>query len=241
MKCAINHTRRRNGNILITLLIFLTATIALGGLMGINVSERNKAEQGAKTAGNTDAYISIANVCADAFIDDLLTQRTTLVIADITNPTGDFSFDVYDKAIENIQTALCRRTAADGSWYHHLTDPMDTLDYSGIDTGKIRTYLASLLKDATVTIHIFQPMAVEFDKDNDNSATLLTGDNLTIEDIEYEVVLKKGAWLVKQEYKYSGAKIFARYDDTAITITVDGEDGVNQMTSQIISKKNTGN
>lgn len=246
------HYKRRRGNLLVTVLVFIMLTMTITAMFSINVSMKQNARTKANQAGDSHAYIALANLCADAFKDDLEAQVVRIVTADVENPDGtgeedaeDIGLEVYNEALAEIQASLTRETVDDNTWLHHLTDPHDPLAYIGF-TGEeeglqsAAELAARLLEDAVVEIKVTSGDLTASGGLEGESGNLTTGDNIGIDNIYYTVTLTKGTWKVVQNYCLQGERLTGRIEPSLIWIAADGTDAVNQMIGQSVSKRNFG-
>ena len=241
---------KRRGNLLITLSVFIFVVLVLTGLFANLNTQRATARVKAVYAGDTDTYITLTNLCADAFQSDIEGQVVRLY-ADVGNPDGwqieNAGYEIFDTAVKMMQKGdasnpgLQRGDNLDtGEWYYQLTDPSDALAYAGIEREDITKITERLLKNGTVSICVktdFDVNSIQIDDDGmrENEKKWEMGD------IFYTVTLRKGTTKVNQEYKISGEILVARYDDTMVRITVDGSKAKNQMISQTVTRRNKGN
>ena len=106
----------RRGNLFLTVIVFLLLTMSIGSLFTLTVSNKTDSYEKAKQAGNINSYIALANVCADAFRNDLESQTVRINTADVNNPDGAVGGDggegvqteqipvtIYEDAIKIIQ------------------------------------------------------------------------------------------------------------------------------------------
>lgn len=248
--------RYRRGNLLLTVVVFLLLTMTLGGLFSISASNRYRAYELAQSAGNVNAYIALANVCADAFRNDLEGQTVRVNIADVTNPTGSLGgggtadslaqipTSVYEDAIKTIQMGGAGRNGLQlaavagepDAWWYTLVDARDALDYAGVSDTASLNKTESLLENSKLTIKVLAPLTVSLSGEEDETQ-MLTGDTLTIDNIYYQVTLSKGTTKITQDYCLSGEKMTGRVENSLVWIAVDGSSASNTMTAQTATQR----
>lgn len=227
--------KKRRGNLLITILVFVVVVMMLTSIFGMLTGQTASAKIKAGKAGETQSYITLANMCANAFQTDLEGQATRITMADVAHPDGDWGAEIYDKAIANIQTSIqLGDVDAEGAWAHTLTNPVDIIQYAGIpadnslsidnpadmeeaaqfELNKARnqalTEMNDLLKDSKVSITVKAPLEV-FHGAEGNQELLQNGDTLLIQDILFDLVLTKGTTKVNQSYRLTGEYLTGRF------------------------------
>ena len=241
---------KKRGNLLITLSVFIFVVLVLTGLFANLNTQRAAARTKATYAGDTDSYITLTNLCADAFQSDIEGQVVRLY-ADVGNPEGwqieDAGYEIFDTAVQLMQKGdgtnqgLQRgENLESGEWFYQLTDPADALAFAGIEQADVLKITERLLKNGTVSVCVktdFDVNSIQIDEEGmrENEKKWEMGD------VFYTVTLRKGTTKVNQEYKLSGEILVARYEDTMVRITVDGTNAKNQMISQTVTRRNTGN
>lgn len=240
--------KRRRGNLLVTVLVLIMLTMTMTAMFGINVAMKQSSWTRAKLSGDSHSYIALANLCADAFKDDLEAQVVRIVTADVENPDGtgeseEIGLEVYNEAMGQIQNSLSRATVDANTWLHHLTDPQDALAYIGFlgaNAGqKDALKLAErLLEDSAVEIKVTSGNLAATGGMENESGNLISGDNIGIDNIYYTVTLTKGSWKVVQEYCLQGERLTGRIEPSLIWISADGVNAVNQLVGQSVTKRN---
>jgi len=176
----------------------------------------------AESAGDINSYITLANLCAGAFQDDIEAQSVEMVVASVTDPdASDVSLDVFHTAISEIQTSLST-TSGTGAWQHTLSNPYDAVEFAGFRSGDAKTHAESLLTDATVTIDVSAPLSVTITHEAMEKG-LDGGCQVPIDDIEFCVTLEKGSWRIIQNYRLSGAVMEGRLVGAKALLFVNGE------------------
>ena len=182
------------------------------------------------------SYIALANLCADAFVDDLESQSTS-IYADVSSPDGlEINFTTYEAQIENIQNSLmipATEPDDDGKWKYVLSNPMLPIEYAGIEDSNFLKYAKKLLNEAKLSIPVKGPLAVT-EPDNDDEDFGAAEEHVVINDILFEVVLEKGTRKVVQEYRLSGEKLAVRADDTSALFQIRGDDAECILESQAV-------
>lgn len=240
MKGAID-VRTRKGNLLITVVIALfVALMSTSLLMFLNV-QRAQVRHRVETAGTTESFIALANICADAFKYDLEMQHSRIALTSVEFPDGiEVSLDTYDSAVRSFQAALSSDgTYSSGEWEYCIHDPKALIEYAGITDRDFVKIIDSLLEDAAFSITVRNGLELSGSLSEDESITFNTGDELPIEDVLFTVVLEKGTTQVIQEYRLSGEKLYARYGGSMLSLSVDSADAANTMESQLITRNNS--
>lgn len=106
----------RRGNLFLTVIVFLLLTMSIGSLFTLTVSNKTDSYEKAKQAGNINSYIALANVCADAFRNDLKVkqfastrQMSTILTGAVGGDGGEgvqteqIPVTIYEDAIKIIQ------------------------------------------------------------------------------------------------------------------------------------------
>lgn len=227
--------KKRRGNLLITVLVFVVVVMMLTSIFGILSGQTASARFKAGKAGETQSYITLANMCANAFQKDLEGQATRITMADVEHPDGDWGTEIYDKAIADIQKAIqLGNTDTNGNWKHTLSKPSDIIQYAGIpadnplgignpanaaeaaqfELNKARSHaleeMKDLLEDSKVSITVEAPLEI-FHGAEENQELLQNGDTLLIQDILFDLVMTKGTTKVTQSYRLSGEKLIGRF------------------------------
>lgn len=229
--------RRRRGNLMITVCVIVVVVMLISSLLALLVGQKASARAKAAEAGDLNSYIAITNLCADAFMDDLEGQTFSKVIASVDNPDGEFGLEVFDEAAIKLQEGLTLVSRADGSWQHPLVVPMHAVEYAGVSDTKVLKLLSKLLDDASVEITVIGPLGVagglaDVDGEVENR------DTMEMEDIFLRVTLKKGTTKVVQDYRLTGERLNARYEDTLIWFSVDDSGAECLLESQTVTRTN---
>lgn len=236
--------RKRQGNLLITVMVFIMLTIIFAGIFSTVVAQKNSAIIKARTAGDVNSYITLCNICAGAFKDDLEGQSVNIIVASVENPDGsideEYVAELYDEAITKIQESLKHNEKNDSempeAWFHTLENPRDALDYEGITHEGVLETADRLLENATVSIKVLGPMRANqssfWEIEDAQSSTAV------IDDILFEVVLKKGTTKVVQNYCLKNEKIAGRFDESGAHMTVQGDTSELILQSQTVTRKN---
>ena len=232
-------TNQRRGNILLMVFLLLTTVISCTALLKLSNAQMMASRKKAETVGQVNAYISIANICADTFRSDLEGLYWLMTVADLENMHGNagYGLEIYDQAIEKFQTALTLKKLESGGWLYHLSDPTVALEYAGVNDKETLSYLTELLDGSTVTITIHNDLTA-YNSDNEENAPLDDKGNVSIADIIFTVHLKRGAWNVIQTYRLSGEKMMGRFGEGQNKFIIDGQDAKCQLESQIVTKNN---
>ena len=229
--------KRRRGNLLITVVVLFVVVLTLSALFSLSVAQKANARANTQKAGSASSYVTIANLCADAFKNDLEGQSASIATASVDNPTGDFGLEVYDEAATTIQHGLTFKEGADGSWQHTLTNPSDIIEYAGIMDDDVTKLLNTLLKDAKVSITVESVLSVVTVNSSSEDAEDV-GNSFKFDDIYYRVVLTKGTWKITQDYCLKNEKLIGRFDDTLVDMRVNGDNATNKLISQTVTSKN---
>lgn len=251
----------RRGNLFLTVVVFLLLTMTMGSLFTLTVSNKTSAYEKARHAGAINAYISLANVCADAFRNDLEAQTVRINIADVTNPGGTLEGEggeggeaggtpqipatIYEDAIEIIQKGNASRQGLQlaavsgeaGAWWYTLTSAEDALAYAGVADSKTLDATGKLLKDSKLTIKVLAPLTLSLSGEEDGTI-METGDTMTVDNIYYQVILTKGTTKITQDYCLEGEKLTGRFESSLVWIAVDGDAATNKLTGQIATQRN---
>ena len=230
--------KRRRGNLLITVLVFFMLALTMGSLFSLSAAQKTKARLKAAQSANTMNYVTIANLCADAFKSDLESQTVRIVPAGVDNPEGEYGFEIYDEALQTMQSGLTRQDNGDGTWLYTLTDPNDIIEFTGLTDSDTVKDMTTLLKDARVDITVTGNFSAVGGGEDDQQQ-LVTGDKITLGEIYYQVVLRKGTWKITQDYCLKNEAITGRFEDTLVWMAIDGERAENDMTGQIVSSRST--
>ena len=248
----------RRGNLFLTVVVFLLLTMSIGGLFTLTVSNKTDSYEKAKQAGNINSYIALANVCADAFRNDLESQTVRINTADVNNPAGAVGGDggegvqpaqipvtIYEDAIKIIQKGDASRqglqlAAVAGepdAWWYTLVNASDALAYAGVSDSDTLSATEKLLKDSKLTIKVLAPLTLSLSGEEDGT-TMETGDTMTVDNIYYQVILTKGTTKITQDYCLEGEKLTGRFESSLVWIAVDGESATNNLTGQIATQRN---
>lgn len=237
--------RTRKGNLLIVMAVFITIVLVLGGLFTTTSMRTSTARLKAQRAGDMESYITLANICADAFQADLEWQSVTLYPS-VDNPNGwdlsTINYEVFDEALETMQlgdgvkSGLKRTDGPGESWLYQLTNPTTAIVYAGIDDSATLKLCNRLLENAEVSVTINS--GLEYFNPKITSSRDMHEDEqvVQISDITYTVWLKKGITTIRQDYVLSGEMLKARYSTNNVQISVDGSSAVNQMVSQTATR-----
>lgn len=240
-------THRRRGNILMVIAVLVMLSLIITSLFSITLSQQNLAREKAKDAGNTNSYIALANMCADAFRCDFESLVWRRNIASVEDPLGtmDFGIEIYDEAIAQFQEAMTYGEAEEDedtspSWRYTLTVPMDAAEYAGIGHAEARRYIQDLLEDARVIIIVQDALHVY--TENEDIPALANGDSVSVGDINFTLQMIKGTWFIEQSYCLSGEQLVGRYNDAQARFSVDGTEAECRLVRQTVSRRtvNTG-
>ena len=235
----------RRGNLFLTVIVFLLLTMSIGSLFTLTVSNKTDSYEKAKQAGNINSYIALANVCADAFRNDLESQTVRINTADVNNPDGAVGGDGGEDAIKIIQKGDASRqglqlAAVAGepdAWWYTLVNASDALAYAGVSDSDTLSATEKLLKDSKLTIKVLAPLTLSLSGEEDGT-TMETGDTMTVDNIYYQVILTKGTTKITQDYCLEGEKLTGRFESSLVWIAVDGESATNNLTGQIATQRN---
>lgn len=236
--------RHHRGNLLITVMIVLFATLMVGSMLAITTAQMNLSRSRAERAGDTESYVALANLCADAFKDELEAQSASVSIVSTEDPDGmELTLSVYDDIVEKMHVELIKPgTTPDeengGRWTYILTDPILPIEYAGLEDKDFRNKSDDLLKDARLSISVDAPFSVSAPVDG-MALTFETGDEIYFDDITFTVILEKGTTQVIQHYRLSGEILSARYTPALAIGSVDGSRAVCVLESQSVSRNNT--
>lgn len=236
--------KRRRGNLLIVLAVFITISLLLGGLFSASSVRATVARTNVVRAGDLDSYITIANLCADAFKEDLEWQGVTLY-PNVANPSGwnltNINYDVFEEAIDAIQNgdgahAGLKLTDVDGGWQYQLVNPINALTYAGINDNAVLSLAERLLDNADVKIVVHNDLSVYAPDRNAEKNIRASEQYLQLDDITFTVTLQKGVIRVQQDYVLSGEVMVARFTEAKVQVTIDGTEAENRMLSQTAIK-----
>ena len=233
---------RRNGNMLIVVSFFLALIILLTGVFSFVGKQKEFARIRATQAGKTSSYIALANLCADAFCNDLESMHGETVIASIGHPGGtDLDPSIYDDAVKTMQAKLENPDAAapvpsPDTWTYWLHDPNVVIEFSGIADRESLSKIERLLDQSSMDISISAPLSLTYR--SDDKSEMMNGDTATISDVIFTIVLKKGTWKVEQTYCLSGEKLVARYSDVKLYYSINNENAQCKLLSQTVTQKN---
>ena len=226
----------RRGNLFLTVIVFLLLTMSIGSLFTLTVSNKTDSYEKAKLAGNINSYIALANVCADAFRNDLESQTVRINTADVNNPDGAVGGDggegvqteqipvtIYEDAIKIIQKGDASRqglqlAAVAGepdAWWYTLVNASDALAYAGVSDSDTLSATEKLLKDSKLTIKVLAPLTLSLSGEEDGT-TMETGDTMTVDNIYYQVILTKGTTKITQDYCLEGEKLTGRFEHSLV-------------------------
>jgi hypothetical protein len=187
------------------------------------MSQQSILKQKVETSGYSESYITVSDMCANAFVEDLESQYASIVTATVTNINGDYDLNIYHTACRQIQTAL--QQSSDGDvWYHKLTDPIDILSYSEITDESTISFLTELLNNATVSIAVSSDIDVTTPEN-----TTYANENLNkfeINDIYFSVTLEKGTTKITQNYVLSGEVLYGKYETAVVRCSIDNSNAV---------------
>ena len=136
-----------------------------------------------------------------------------------------------------MQGELTRQDNGDGTWQYTLIDPNDIIEFTGLTDSDTVKEMTELLKDAKVDITVTGNFSAVGGGEDDQQQ-LVTGDKITLGEIYYQVVLRKGTWKVTQDYCLKGEAITGRFEENLVWMAIDGERAENDMTGQIVSSRN---
>ena len=221
---------------------FIGIVLILGGMFSLSNMRTSATRVKAIKAGDMDSYITLANICADAFQADVEWQ-TVSVYAGLENPDGwdtsVINYEVFDKVIETMQfgdgtkPGLVREmVAGSDAWKYALTTPATAISYAGVTDADTLSLTSRLLKNADVDITVLSGLEYFNPHMEDSDEVHDTEQVMQLSDITYVVTLKKGTMLVKQEYVLSGELLRARYSASNVTVAVDGSNAENRLVTQ---------
>lgn len=237
--------KKRSGNLIIVIVVFAFMAMTLAAIFSISVSQREKARRNAEKAGDINSYITIANLCADAFKNDLESEVVSFE-ASLTNLSAEYGAEIYHDATKMIQEELTKdegETA--GSWIYYLKDPKDVFDYIGVTSAEMSTVAERLLEHASVKITIKEPLTGDEIEETDD-ISLEDGNTVSLDAIYYTVVLEKGTTYIEQDYCLEGEHLICdvKYDSrnpgvvSRVQIKVNAENANNMLISQTVYTKN---
>ena len=234
----------RKGNLNITMFIAVAATMMITAMLSLATTQRLNTKGAAEKAGDLASYIAIANLCADAFRDDLESQYSDLPIATVDDVDGLIvTFEDYAQIVENIQQPLKRELASgediSPAWLYLLSDPTAPLDYTGLETPNnedFSNYYRDLIRGAKLEIRVDAPVSISGATVDDTGITYQSGDRLYLNDITYTVTLERGMTHVIQHYRLTGEYVRYTYMTAYVHGEVSGERAQNILESQSVSQ-----
>lgn len=227
----------RKGNIVLAVVILIVLMTTFVSLLSINIAQKNNARAKASIVGDTNSYISMANICGWAFKDDLEAQSMKIVVADVSNPQGiEIGIEIFDTVISAFQQALQKNSAEPPTapWEHTLETPYDAIDFTGITDDKATQHLQRILNNASVTTTINSTLSVIGAEDD--TVSVKDGSSITITDILFDVVLTKGTWKITQSYRISGEKITMRLEGAFAVFNVDNTEATCTLEKQTVTR-----
>lgn len=233
---------KRKGNLLLLVTIFFFLVLTVGSLFTITAAQRSQARIKVVNSAQTNSFLSITRVCADAFKDDLETQEYIHIISSIDNPGGEINIDTYQAALEYIQSGYGASSGlerasgvAPNSWYHTLTDPNDAIDFAGVTDEAALEYLDSIIQNAEVDILVHSDFALDPSAFG-NVLEFASGDVVKLQDIYFTVSMVKGSWQIEQDYVLSGEKMVASYEENRILFQIDKTEAECEVVAQRVTR-----
>lgn len=231
---------KRKGNLILTLMVTTGATLMITTMLSLATTQRLRTKDSAERAGDLTSYITFANLCADAFRDDLESQFAEMVVATVEDVEGvELTFSDYMSLVQDIQAPLVRQAGdvdvAAPEWLYVLHDAAAPIEYVGLDTTGNADFVAfykSLLQGAKLEIRVDEPLAISGATVDNLALTYGTGDRLLLNDIYYTVTLEKGTTRLIQHYKLTGEYVRFIYSDVFVRASVSGERASNVLIAQ---------
>ena len=232
--------RKRRGNLILTMMVVSGALLMIASLLSMTTAQRLRARNTAEKAGDIASYIAIANLCADAFRDDLESQFADMPVVTVENIDGtQMTFVDYEEMLGRMQKALMETDDPDEEgavyWTYVLSDPEAPMEYSGLDSAFNADFVAyhrELLRNAGLEIRVDAPLGIAGATVHGGEIAYNSDDKLYLNDICYTVTLEKGTMRLTQKYRLTGEYIQFNYLDTSVHGSISGDRAQNILEEQ---------
>ena len=231
-------TRRRRGNLLVVVVLLAIFAAMTFGVMTNAVSNVVSSEERLKSTVAFYDNIAIADVLADAFVDDLghaWYNRPPQVGETV------ITMETYEEIIRNISDIYLQITPEGSGYQYVVTNPDGIASFIAFDGPHISPNMRTNFEHSVSKIESFKittegPLTAHV-ADEDNILNNSNGDIFVLEDLYFTLEFAVGVYHYQQEYVIQNMKAeFTRYTE-GIDCHIKTDDAIVTMLRQNISAK----